>query len=126
MERYIKRVVICADPPEHLVLVRGYLHKDKRLPGGKITIEPLFKWDGASIPRAFWVTTGSPWSPNLVRASPVHDYLYTHHLVPRKVADDILDTIMAEDGVRGYNRTKIYLAVRAFGWVNWAKRGAKQ
>ena len=71
--------------------------------------------DGASIPKIFWSIITSPFHPKIVRGAFIHDYLFRVHIVPRKVADQKLNSVIKSDGM---DRTKAYLiyrAVRDFG-----------
>ena len=82
-------------------------------------IPRFFTWNGASIPRAFWTTTGSPFMPQFERASIIHDWFYSNHKTSRKKADEIFLDILEEDGVGWYTRHKMYRAVRMFGGKAW-------
>lgn len=82
-------------------------------------IPPGFQWNGASIPRAFWTTTGSPFLPRYNRASLVHDWFYDNHKVSKKEADKAFRAFLKADGVGWYTRNKMYWAVRMFGKKAW-------
>lgn len=72
-----------------------------------------FESDGASVPRQLWSIF-----PPLGRysiAALVHDYLYKHHSVKRKVADKIFLDLMAYLRVNWFKRKLMYRAVRMAG-----------
>ena len=81
-----------------------------------IKIEKWFNFDGASIPRIFWIF----WTPMNVKtllAALVHDYIYRHHLTNRKVADEIFNEILLRSWVWFFKRNIYYVWVRLWGWV---------
>lgn len=78
-----------------------------------------YQTDGASIPRPFWFLVGSPFTPEVIRAAMVHDYLYAHHVVPRLTADDVLHRVMLADGLPRWRALLIHVAVRVFGGLFW-------
>ena len=90
-----------------------------------------FVFDGASIPRAFWSTTGSPFMPKYIGAGLVHDALYRYAMdatgkpITRKLADQIFVWALKRNGVGSYQRWKIYNALRAFGGAAWKKHRKK-
>jgi hypothetical protein len=86
-----------------------------------ITIPKGFTTDGASIPRLFWFTTGTPFSPHYMRGAIIHDYLYQTGLFSRKDADLIMYNFLLVDNTSRYNATKIYYALRIGGWYVWNK-----
>lgn len=93
---------------------------------GAHTIEAGFKTDGASIPRFAWLTTGTPYAPEHIRAAVVHDYLYQGAGSTRLMADALFRTMLLEDGVHPYQAAKMYWALRLFGWVAWRGYRKKQ
>ena len=89
-----------------------------------INVPPSFVFDGASIPRFAWSTTGSPFLPEYLGPALVHDYLYRGHKdagghVSRKCADKLFRYLLKLNGVSRYQRNKMYLAVRVFGKFSW-------
>ena len=78
-----------------------------------------YQTDGASIPRPFWFVVGSPFSPDVIRAAMLHDFLYSHRKVSRIDADDLLYEVMIADGVPRWRALVIHVAVRAVGWLFW-------
>jgi len=92
-----------------------------RLEYGPIRVPVGFKTDGATIPRPFWLTTGTPFRPEYIRAAIVHDYLYQTGQLSRLEADSIFRMILLEDGTGRYQAFKMFWALRAFGWLVWRK-----
>ena len=80
-----------------------------------------FSTDGASIPRFAWITTGTPFHPKHIRAAVIHDYLYQRGSLKRITADRIFKAFLLADGVSKYQAFKMYLALRAFGWIAWRR-----
>lgn len=79
-----------------------------------------FSWDGASIPRVAWSAIGfTPFHPRLMRASCIHDYLYTIKKGSRRDADELFQKILIEDGVMEHAAGTMYRAVRNFGSYIW-------
>ena len=92
----------------------------------RITVRKDFVFDGASIPRIFWSLIGAPQAGKHAHASLIHDWLYVHKFVDgmdikvgRKWADDLMLTMMKEDGVAWWRRNAIHRAVRAGGGRAW-------
>jgi len=80
-----------------------------------------FMFDGASIPRILWTTTGHPYQPDYLRAGLVHDYLYRFNpaKIGRKTSDKIFKGILRIDGVGRYQAWKMYQGLRIGGWKAW-------
>lgn len=79
-----------------------------------------FEWDGASIPRAAWSVLGyTPFHPDLMRASCVHDYLYRERIGTRRAADALFRDLVIADGVPADTAALLYAAVRQFGVHTW-------
>lgn len=80
---------------------------------GTLTVSAGYAWDGASGPIAQ--------GPDIVRGSLVHDALYQlmreHGLDARwrETADDLLRSMLIEDGMHPAMATIAHAAVRAFG-----------
>jgi len=97
-----------------------------------------FRFDLASIPRAFWWLL-APFELS-VAAPLVHDYLYSHAGKPsvsilpsnksipspitnplsRAAVDLLFLEIMKDEGVSFWRRYPAYWAVRVFGELSWA------
>lgn len=57
---------------------------------GRFTIPGGFWYNGASIPKAFWQLTFSPFDPRILGPAAIHDWLYTCKSVPKDAADRTL------------------------------------
>ena len=91
------------------------------LPGHILEIAAGFRFDGASIPRVFWLTTGTPMDPHYQASGLVHDALYAAELLPRQVTDDIFYFCLRRDGVGWYTARKMWLGVRIGGGFVWSR-----
>lgn len=85
-----------------------------------------FTWNGASIPWMFW---GLPWigAPNSrtnMRASCVHDYLYSWHdsRFSRKEVDEIFRTALICEGKPKWAARIMYWMVRCFGGSHYTPK----
>ena len=99
--------------------------------GNLITVPEGFKFDLASIPRAFWWLI-SPFELSIA-APLLHDFLYAYRGDPpagsiepprvytRKQADQLFRAVMKIEGVAAWRRGPAYAAVRSFGWLGWRK-----
>lgn len=92
-----------------------------------IYIDAGFIWDGMSIPKFAWSTTGTPYSPKHVVPGLLHDWGYReprdfHGWAPkRKDWDVLMRDLLVENGEGKYNRSKMYSMVRVFGGKAWRK-----
>lgn len=94
-----------------------------------ITVHEGFRFDLASIPRAFWWLV-SPFELSIA-APLLHDLMYQHDgdppagsIVPPRVysrieCDRLFLRVMEEEGVPAWRRIPAYIAVRAFGRLGW-------
>ena len=95
--------------------------------GVEVRIPELFIFDGASIPRMFWATTGSPYDPEYIGPAVIHDYLYKtakeHYgnQVSRELADKVFKYALGMNKVSDYQKFKMFRSLRAMGWVAWNK-----
>ena len=82
-----------------------------------------FPFDGASVPKTFWVTTGHPLSAPFIRAALLHDCLYRYNEGGhgKAMADKLFYEILRADGVGWYTAKKMYRAVCWFGGSTWRK-----
>ena len=83
-----------------------------------VHIPPGFKWDGASIPRFLWRVVDSPFQPELMVPSMVHDYLYEQGDASgfsRKQADRLLRKLLRANGVDDDLAKTMYSGVRIGG-----------
>lgn len=85
----------------------------------RITIPKGFIFDGASIPKIFWILVWSPWDTDILWAALVHDYLYSKRYKNRKYCDDVLLEWMVNSGASKHKRFLIYWAVRLFWWSHY-------
>ena len=90
------------------------------IPGHLLEVNAGFRFDGASIPRPFWLTTGTPMTPRYQAAALVHDALYASELLSRKDIDDLFRFCLRADGVGWYTANKMWLGVRLAGGFVWA------
>jgi hypothetical protein len=76
-----------------------------------------FTSDLASVPRlpVVYLLTGGRAS----EAAVIHDWIYTHKMVPRRIADGVLREASAVTGVSWWVRNLMWAGVRAFGWSHW-------
>ena len=91
-----------------------------KINGKEVTI-PIpkgFESDGGTIPRIFGYFRGLAF-----RGYFVHDFLYTNHIYPRKMADEILRECLKHEGVSCIDRNIIYLVVRLFGSKHYKIKG---
>jgi hypothetical protein len=103
-----------------LVLDDGYLI---RIPVG-------FTWNGASIPRAFWRICGSPMTPENVRASCIHDFLFSRHTTPLrhfgfKKCNQIFYEVLRIDKKFLPIAKIMYFAVTVFGRYHYKRKYAE-
>lgn len=92
-----------------------------------VTVPAGFEFDGASIPKIFWLPYYSPYDPRVILASLVHDYLYVTHLadgeaVSKREADAVFRDILREQGVPRGRSWSMWLAVHLFGGRAWRER----
>lgn len=110
--RYIQTDVLAKPLPRERKYV---LKEDFKL--GSLTIPKGFKWDGASIPRVFWSVIGSPFSPDLMRASLIHDFLYRRKDVRAKCTDVTFYKVLLADGVSKLRAYIMYKSVRGYRFL---------
>lgn len=53
------------------------------------------------------------------QAGTIHDWLYSSHVVPRQMADEVLREMLLLEGVCHFEAMEFYLAVRAGGGSHW-------
>ncbi len=83
-----------------------------------IIVPAGFITDLASTPKILW-NIFEPFGKGYLKASVIHDYLYSkdcvYEFMDRKIADKIFLEIMKENGVNFIKRQVMYRAVRLFG-----------
>lgn len=104
----------------NVVLIDFY--KDKTY---RFTIPKDYRWDGASIPRAFWRIIGSKENPKFLIPSMIHDVICeNHHYVgnDRYFADRVFEKLLKVSGVCAFKRWAMFHTVDNFqkfcGWKN--------
>jgi len=90
------------------------------IPGHRLEVLAGFPFDGASIPRVFWLTTGYPLEPDLQASALIHDACYSAELMPRADADGLFYRCLRLDGVGWYRANKMWLGVRIGGGAVWS------
>ncbi|WP_170266319.1 DUF1353 domain-containing protein [Phaeocystidibacter luteus] len=113
----------------------------------RLTIDPGFRYDGASVPRLLWSISGIRPDGLNRAASLVHDYIYVNkgHIhfkqvelcwhgewcsgqniqISRSRCDRIFLEQLKEAGVKWVPRNLAYTAVRAAGWFLWMQKKRK-
>ena len=71
--------------------------------------------NGATIPRLFWTTTGSPFVGNYRRASVVHDAACVDQIEPSSAVHRMFYNAMRCDGVKLIEAVVMYFAVKTWG-----------
>lgn len=95
--------------------------------GLRFQLPARYRFDLASVPRGFWWLI-APFELSTL-APLIHDWLYEHkgrvrvRRVTRRESDRIFLRIMRHEGIGRTRRTLAYMAVRAFGWIYWNRRG---
>ncbi len=87
--------------------------------GKQFWIPAGYVFDGASIPRIFWLLIGSPFQPNYWAAALAHDWLYLMHWVDRSAADEVIYQLLKLSGVGTIKAHIIWAAVRTGGVFAW-------
>lgn len=86
-----------------------------------ITIKKNFDFDGASIPRMFWVTIGHPLGVRKLVAALCHDGFYASHAKKRDNADDLFLELLQAFEESWICRNKCWVAVKSAGWYAYPK-----
>ena len=84
-----------------------------------IVIPRTFVYDGASIPALAWQYTFSPFHPDVMLPSLVHDWMYYNHQEERETTDDIFFELLRDGGVSHFKATAMWGAVRVGGELFW-------
>ena len=108
----IQPSVVPAPGKDEYMLIDDY-------PFDKILIPAYFLYDGASIPWFAWVAIYTPFHPDVMAASLVHDWLYVSHQCSRKEADQIFYSILILNGVNKTKAKLMYRALRVGGGPAW-------
>ena len=86
----------------------------------RVTLQPGFAFDGASVPRILWPVSGSPYDPPRVAAAAIHDWLYRAQICSRAEADEAYLLILMQSGISPARAFAEYAALRLFGRPAWA------
>jgi hypothetical protein len=78
-----------------------------------IPIPKGFKFDGASIPKAFWQLIGTPFDPDFIDAARTHDYCFLTRCVGFKMANIQFYEDLKHAGVSAWKRQAMYQAVNS-------------
>ena len=102
-------------------------------------IEAGLVTDGGSIPTGLQTVVGERWSRPARKPFVLHDACYKRRLlrvapgelepkpvtVTQKWADDMLFNLLAAGGIGWLRRHRIWVGLRAFGWIAWRKDGRR-
>lgn len=97
------------------------LRRDYSLETGNVAIvvPKFFRFDGASIPAPAWMFTYTPFHPDVMLPSLIHDWMYYNHQENRDITDDIFFTLLKNNGVSNFMANAMWGAVRAGGDFFW-------
>ncbi len=97
-------------------LVRDY---EIEVEGVKIVVPKFFRYDGASIPAVAWQLTFSPFHPDVMLPSLIHDWLFYNHQEDQDTTDDIFYRLLRDNGVNYLKASTMWAAVRTGGKLFW-------
>lgn len=80
-----------------------------------------FVSDGMSVPRFFWRLLSPPVDGRTLRASVVHDYLYSTGIVSRAEADRLYRAMLIGDGYPAWKARAVWIGVRIGGKSHYRK-----
>lgn len=80
-----------------------------------ILIEAPYDWDGCSVPALLWPILGSPFDPQFMAPSLVHDKVYDTGELTRKGADLLFRKLLIHNGVKVELANTMFNGVRLFG-----------
>lgn len=78
-----------------------------------------FRSDGMSVPRFLWRWLGASVCSVTLAPSIVHDWLYSTHIVTRKVADGWYRRQLRANGYSFSKSWTVWLGLRLFGASHW-------
>lgn len=87
--------------------------------GYSVLISKGFICDGASVPKRFWDSIGSPYASRYLLAGILHDALYQAELLDRVLCDTIFAEFMTDLGVVWWRMKLMHTAVRMGGGFVW-------
>ena len=85
----------------------------------KIVVPGYFTFDGASIPFFGWISTYTPFHPDVMAAAIIHDWLYKNHQVDRKTTDRIFYDRLILNGANKIKSKLMYNAVKFAAGPCW-------
>lgn len=97
-------------------LIRDY---EISIEGEEIVVPKHFRYDGASIPAAAWQLTFSPFHPDVMLPSLIHDWLFYNHQVDRDTTDELFYRLLRDNGVSYLKANTMWAAVRTTGGLFW-------
>ena len=80
-----------------------------------IRIPKYYYFDGASIPWFAWQLTYTPFSPTVITAALLHDWLYFNHHTTKIIADLLFKEVLLSCGAAKTKSGIMYLGVNFFG-----------
>jgi len=86
---------------------------------GLVVVPRGFLSDGASIPLVFQGLIYTPFHPDVISASVVHDWLFANHQLDFHQANDVFRSILEANGVSPAKVAVMYKAVEGFGDDHW-------
>ena len=84
-----------------------------------VIVPKYFRFDGASIPAPAWMFTYTPFHPDVMLPSLIHDWMYYNHQADRDIADDLFFTLLKNNGVSNFMANLMWGAVKAGGEFVW-------
>jgi hypothetical protein len=109
----------CEPVPGSAKLIRLKADWYFTIDGKQYWIPVGYFYDGASIPRIFWILIGSPFEPDFWAAAMAHDWLYLMHWTSRPTADEVIYQLLRKGGVGTIRAHVIWAAVRSCAGLAW-------
>lgn len=104
-----------------IILERDLVYYDNR--SKQVFVIPVgFISDGASIPQFLWSVMGHPFQADVRKAAVLHDFLYRHQVVRRKVADQMFYDALCEEGLNENKAQMFYAGVRVGGASSYRRK----
>lgn len=113
----MEQPLLCPMPNENRYMLKEEFGAS--INGSNILVPRFFVYDGASIPPAAWQLTYTPFHPDVMAASLIHDWLYYNHQVNQETADDIFYELLRSNGVNFLLAKTMWIAVRSAGSLYW-------
>lgn len=113
----LKQPSLVSVPPKNkFELNRDY---ELTIDGHLIVVPKGFQYDGASIPSVAWQLTNSPFHPDVMLPSLIHDWLFYNHQTDQETADEIFYKLLRKNGVNYLKSNTMWAAVRTAGQLFW-------